>query len=229
MSELSAIPLLLLASALPLLVSWLVALVPSRQRYASDIRVGNPLLEAPLPIEQVVVEQPLVHLSRALTGDDVRGFIVGARHLPIEHTAPLMQRFIKGSDPALQLYGQSMLQEGVERLQKWQQQLDKAAAGDERCAAWLIEVGLILATRTLASAADRAAFLQRLVQVTEQCLAKSPKPCAHLLINATELFLEAEDPARARALLQQLPPQSPAHATLGPAIQHALNRQSTLV
>jgi hypothetical protein len=220
-----ALPALFLAAALPFLISWLVAVVPTRRRQVSGVVLGNPLSAAPRPIAQVITLKPLLHLSRALTGEDVRGYIVGARHLPVEHTAPIMTRYVKGDDPALQLYAQSVLLDGVERLQHWQQTLAKADAKDERCAAWLIEVGLTLAHRNLASAADRASLLKQLHQHTERCLKQTVKASPHLLANAAQLYLEAGYPQQAQALLQQLPSTSPLRASLQLEVAHALNRE----
>jgi hypothetical protein len=215
---------LALAAALPLLLSWLVALVPRRRKEVSNVILGNPLSKAALPVEQVTTLKPLLHLSRALTGNDIRGFIVGARHLPIEHTAPMMSRYVKGSDPALQLYAQSVLQDGVGKLQQWQQQLEKAAPSDQRATAWLIEVGLSLAHPHLASPADRSALLAQLKGRAKATLSHTPHPSSHLLSALVELALESQLPAQAQQFLAMLPEGSQLKQTLQPAITHALRR-----
>jgi hypothetical protein len=219
---------LILAAALPFFLTWLVALVPRRVKEVSDVIIGNAILEAPLPVEQVVTLKPLLHLSRALTGNDIRGFIVGARHLPVEHTAPIMSRYIRGSDPALQLYAQSVLQSGLGQLQHWQQQLEKAPEQDERATAWLIEVGLALAHHNLCSAADRATLLRQLTQRVARTFLLIRSPGPHLLAAAAELALESGNLLSAQQFLDRLPEDSTLRLQHQPAVTHAHRRASSI-
>jgi hypothetical protein len=221
-----SIPALLAVAALPFLISWLVVLVPSRRRHVSGLLLGNPLDEAPVPVPQPPTLKPLVHLSRALLGNDMRGYIVGARHLPVENTAPVLRRFVKGQDPALQLYAQSILADGQDKLQHWFVKLEKSAAQDERCAAWLLEIGLALAHRNLGSAADREALLAQLYQRADRALKQWPQPRPHLLANAGKVFLEAGHPALAARCAIALPHTSLLRPALEAEALHALRHPS---
>ncbi|MDB6120986.1 MAG: hypothetical protein JWO08_4767 [Verrucomicrobiaceae bacterium] len=186
-------PLLTLAilALLPVLGTWLIVLVPSRKRQASGILLGNPLESAPLAPVVPPITKPLVHLSRSMSGSDMEGFILGLRHLPVELSAPLLSRFIKGNDPALQLYAQGILQQGREDLAGQFHRLQKQTPSDVRSAAWMLETGLRLAHPSLCSATERPGFLKHLVSLAAHRLQATADPSPLLLVNAAEVFLEA--------------------------------------
>lgn len=224
MQNLLTIATLIGAAALPVVISWLIVVLPSRRREACGLVVGNPLLAAPLAHVQSLVSVPLVAMSRQLATGDMVEFVLGMRHLPVEKSAPLLVRFMRGEDPALQLYAQSLLAQGRE---KWQMRANKLAAApedDARCSAWLLEAGLTLASPALASAAERVGSLRELAAVARQRLAVC-RPTPLLLMSAARVFLEAGLAEEARAALDRLPPESASRQPLEAAVSHALHLQ----
>jgi hypothetical protein len=219
-----AILVLVGLAALPVLFSWLIVVLPSKRREASGLIVGNPLKAAPLAIVQPVLPQPLVAMSRQLSSTDMREFIVGMRHLPVERAAPLLTRYMRCDDPALQLYAQSLLAQGQERWQSQMTTLSRAPADDARSSAWLLEAGLVLASPTLSSAAERSGMLRELAALARQRL-QACEPSPMLLATAVEVFLEAGLTAEARATLNQLHASSPLRQKLEPPVAHAQHLQ----
>ncbi len=220
-------PLLTLAilALLPVVGTWLIVLVPSRKRQASGIILGNPLATAPLAPVVPAISKPLIHLSRSMSGSDMEGFILGLRHLPVESSAPLLTRFVKGNDPALQLYAQGILQQGKEDLAAQFHRLQKQPPADMRSAAWVLETGLRLAHPSLCSATERPGFLKHLVSLAAQRL-QGADPSPALLLNAAEVFLEADMLDEADAALAVLPGLAPAGHQLTARIAHARHQKS---
>lgn len=220
-------PLLMLAilALLPVVGTWLVVLVPSRRREVSGITLGNPLASAPLAPVVPAITKPLVHLTRSMSGADLEGYILGLRHLPVERCAPLLSRFVKGDDPALQLYAQSILQHGREALASQFHQLQKQPPEDPRSATWLLETGLRLAHPSLCSATERPGFLKHLVTLTAQRLqAADPSPA--LLMTAAQVFLEAGMLDEAEATVAALPASCQPSKHLVSGIAHARHQKS---
>jgi hypothetical protein len=209
---------------LPLLVAWLIAIVPVRRVSATGVLVGNRLNGAPLAALVDVVPEPLVHLSLALSAKDIEGFILGMRHLPITETAPLLRRYVRCSDPALQLYAQSILQEGRDRLAHAYHLLQNTDPTDARKAAWLLEVGLDLAHPSLATQAERPGLLNHLAHFAQQRLQTAPHD-PMLISQAIRVFLAAGKAGYAQLLLKKLPPNSPFLKELTPSVACALHLQ----
>ena len=211
-------------AALPLLFSWLIVVLPSKRREASGLILANPLNTAPLALVQPIIPQSLVAMSRQLSSADMTEFIVGMRHLPVEKAAPILARYMRCDDPALQLYAQSLLAQGQERWQSHMTTLRRAPEDDARSSAWLLEVGLILASPALSSAAERRGMLHELAEVARhRLMACEPSPL--LLATAVEVFLEAGLTAEARATLNQLNASSPLRLQHEPAVAHAQHLQ----
>ncbi len=217
-------PVIILAALalLPLLVSWVIAIIPSRRVLATGLRSGNPLAEAPLAPLADVVPEPLVHLSRALSAKDMEGFILGMRHLPITDTAPLLRRYVRCSDPALQLYAQSILQEGRDRLQHNYHLLQHADPTDARKAAWLLEVGLALAHPSLATQAERPGLLAHVAHFATQRLETAPHE-PMLIAQAARVFLAADKAGYAQLVINKLPASSRLRQELEKPIACALH------
>ena len=221
-----SLPFITLAvlALLPVLFSWLVVVVPSRRREATGLVVGNPLDDAPLAPVAEIITKPLVALSRHLSHEDMADFVPGMRHLPLEQAAPLLTRYVRCPDPALQLYAQSLLAQGKDRLQHDFNELHDAAQSDARSASWLLELGLRIAAPTLIGPSERSGFLQQLAAQATEAL----NNCEHtpaLLANATRVFLAASRGAEAQHTLSELPEASPIRRELEPAIAHALHQQ----
>jgi len=222
-------PLLTIATltglaALPVVFSWLIVVLPSKRREAFSLRVGNPLLIAPLSNAQPVVSVPLVAMSRQLTAGAMTEYVLGMRHQPVELVAPLLARMMRCDDPALQLFAQSLLAQGQERWQTWMNRLAEAPENDARSAAWLLECGLVLASPALVSPAERAGALSSLAVLARQRL-QSSQPTPLLLATAAQVFLEAGQAAEARSALHQLPQGSPLRSKWESAVAHALHLQ----
>jgi hypothetical protein len=209
---------------LPIVISVIISVVPSIRKEATDTVVGNPLHNAPLAPKGDVLTQPYVHLTRVLDVPDLSGSILGLRHLPIAKTAPILDRHVHGSDPALQLYAQSILQQGQDDLHLRFQQLLEKPSTDSRMACWLLETGLTLASPALSSQAERVTWLERLVSLAADRLGKAP-PTPGLVAAAARIFLAAGKNAEALRLAQALPEDSPLATLLQQQSIHALHQQ----
>ncbi len=220
--------LFLFILALPVLLSVLVLVVPTRRVEVSAIISGNPLHEAPLAMQQAEVVPPLVQLCRMLDGREMESYVLGMRHLPVESVAPLLQRLVQGVDPALQLYAQSVRQQGLDRLQALYRQLEEAPAEDSRRAAWLLQTGLRLAHPALSSTAEREIWLRRLVELTDARLRKARHDPA-LLSAAAEVYLAASMPEAAAALVPSLEVGSSLRADLYARCTHALHQRRNCI
>ena len=213
-----------LLALLPVLLSWLIVLVPSRKKEAIGIEIGNPLSTAPLAPVTAVVTRPLVHLVRCLSGSDVEGYILGLRHLPVEQTAPLLTRFVNGNDPALQLYAQGILQQGRDDLAALFHKLLSLPPEEPRTAAWLLETGLRLANPSLCGATERPGFVKYLVSLAAHRL-QACEPTACLLTNAARVFTEAGLTTEASAALALLPTGTAIAKPLSAAISFARHQK----
>lgn len=219
----SSLILFLLILALPVVMAVVVLLVPSRRVEASGIVCGNPLHEAPLARQETEMVPPLVQLCRMLDGRELEGYVLGMRHLPVEAVAPLLQRLVQGVDPALQLYAQSVRQQGLDNLQAQYQLLLKAAPDDSRKAAWLLETGLKLAHPSLSSIAEREMWLTRLADLADSRLSTARHDPA-LLATAAEVYLAASRPQSAAALVPLLEMGSTLRAKLYARSTHAIHQ-----
>ncbi len=224
LSPLTSAGVLAALAVVPIIVSWLIVLVPSKRREACGIVVGNPLDAAVLAPYQPVVKKPLVSLSRELNTADMGGYLLGMRQLPVEAAAPLLARYVRCADPALQLYAQSILAQGREQLQTQLAKLQRAPEDDAQCAAWMLETGLTLASPTLTGVAERPGFLQHLAELAAARL-KTTASTPALLGQAVLVFLEAGRPEDAEPLLVRLPQGSSLRAELEPAVAHALHQK----
>lgn len=213
--------LLLVLALLPGGIIWMMAVVPTRRVEAFGIAVGNPIHQAP-QMDPPGIESPLIDLSRRYGNVEMEGLLLGMRHLPVEHTAPLLGRYVRCSDPALQLYAQSILAQGREKLQTTMARLEQLPSNDARVAAWLLETGLRLSQPTLTSPAERPALLQSLARIATERLGT----CEHtpaLLANAATILLAAGRAGDAQVLVSELPEDAPLRAQLEPAVTQALH------
>jgi hypothetical protein len=209
---------------LPVIFSWLIAIVPSRRREASGLIIGNPLLSAPLALAQPPLTKPLLALSRELTNADTTGYVLGMRHMPVEKTAALLARCVRSTDPALQLYAQSTLAEGRERLQSKFARYQRSDPSDARCAAWALQAGMQLASPTLTGNTERPGLLSALSTLATQRL----ESCEHtpaLLTAVAEVYLLAGKPDLAARVVSELPEGATLRLALDPAIRHAQHQQ----
>lgn len=216
--------LFLLVLLLPVVLSVLVLLVPTRRAEESGIICGNPLHDAPLAKQENGMLPPLVQLCRMLDGRELESYVLGMRHLPVEAVAPLLQRLVQGVDPALQLYAQSVRQQGLDKLQSLYQQLLTAPVDDPRKSAWLLETGLKLAHPSLSSLAERELWLSRLAELADARLTSARHDPA-LLAAAAEVYLAASRPESAAAIVPLLEAGSALRAGLYARSTHALHQR----
>lgn len=224
MPDTLSIVIFALVLALPIVISIMITVVPTRRKEATDTVLGNPLHNAPLAPKGDSLAQPYVHLTRVLDVSELSGYILGLRHLPIDKTAPILDRHVNGSDPALQLYAQSILQQGQDDLQLRFQQLLEKPATDPRMACWLLETGLTLASPNLNSEAERMTWIDRLVTLAADRLSQAP-PTPGLIAAATRILLAAGQSDHATKLAGQLPSGSPLAAQLQTQAAHAVHQQ----
>lgn len=210
---------------LPIVVTLLIVIIPTRRVEASGIVSGNPLHSAPLAKQEQEAVQPLVRLCRLLDGRELESHVLGLRHLPVTDTAPVLDRLIRGVDPALQLYAQGVLQQGLDKLHFAFQRLLDAPVGDARQSAWLLETGLALAHPSLNSAAERQAWLHRLVLLARSRL-EACRSDPGLLAAAAVLYVEAGLPKEAAPLISELPEGSLLHRKLGAVCDLALHQSA---
>ncbi|MBL9115432.1 MAG: hypothetical protein JNJ83_10540 [Verrucomicrobiaceae bacterium] len=212
------------ALLLPIAVAVVVMVVPGRRKEVSGVKVGNPLADLPVAPRNEAEVMPLVHLCRQLTVQDMEGYILGLRHLPVERAAPVLERHVRGDDPALQLYSQAVLQDGKDQLLHRFQQLLQLPVTDSRAATWLLEAGLRLANPTLNTISEREVWLERLVALAKERLASAP-PTPALLSAAVSVFNQAGMPEQGEVLLRALPAGSPLRETLERQTQHLLHQR----
>ncbi len=204
----------------------LVALVlvlqalPKNSRETGGIRVGNPLLQGEvIPSHVPASLQPIIHLARIQGDADLRALATGLRHLPLAQTAPLLRRFVKSSNPDLQLYAQSSLQEGQAALQETFTRLGSiAASGSPAVLASFVEAGLSLLDSPLTPESEHGAILARMHERVAPVLPDLQHPRAAYA--AASLYLRLGQPAAARALHSRLPQGSPLALKLGAMVAH---------
>lgn len=223
-TQLDSIGMLAALALAPVVVSWFIAVVPTKRKQATGLAIGNPLHSAPLAPQQSIVSKPLISMSRQMASRDMGGFLLGLRHLPVEQAAPLLTRYVRCSDPALQLYAQSILAQGREDLQLRLVNLQRGDETDPRIAAWMLETGLTLAAPTLTGAAERPGLIHHLADLASARL-KTCAPTPSLLANAADVFLLAGRPKEAAALIDKLPAGSPLRKARERAVAHALQQQ----
>lgn len=217
--------LLALAALTPVLVVWTLGLF-GRRRPDSDgaITTGNPLFHSPLPLRTEPLEKPLAKSARTMTLGEMQPWVTGLRHLPVEVAAPLLRHFSKVPDPSVQLYAQTLLQAGRERLQGVASRLEPAiTAKDPRLCASLLETGLRLASPTLMAAGERHDALVQVKRQAEEILSRTAHT-PRLLHVAARVFLEAGEPAHAARVLNLLPAGTPLRSSLEPLVDCALHQ-----
>jgi hypothetical protein len=220
------LPIFALALLLPLLLAVAIVLVPPRRRQVGGIIVGNPLKACPVAPLGEVESHPYTHLCRVLSGRDMEGYILGMRHLPVEKTVPVLARYVTGTDPALQLYAQAVLQQGKDDLQQQFQRLVDIQGRDPRQDAWLLETGLRLASTSLNSASERQSWLDRLTSLARGSLASIQPPLPSLVAAAARVFNEAGLPRDAASLVETLPDGSPLRLRLTQETAHLLQQRA---
>jgi hypothetical protein len=212
---------LALFCAPPLLIALLFAFRTHTSKDTGPIREGNPLYKRDaLPIPQEAVLRPLLHLTRTQSDADLRALILGLRHMPLKDTAFILRRYQHSSDPELQLYSQSILQEKQEGLQScFGRLLPRATPESPALLASCLEAGLALAASPLTPDTERAAVLRKIfpkADLVRQAGVTHPR-AVHA---AARFCLLTHQIDHAEELRQRLPGRSPLHDSLGALVRH---------
>jgi hypothetical protein len=205
----------------PLLIALLFAFrmrIPAETR---PIREGNPLYRPDsLPVPREPVLRPLIHLTRVMTGAELRPFIIGLRHMPVGSTAHILRRYQHSSDPELQLYAQSVLQEQQEKLQlEFSRLLQHGDAQSPAILASCIEAGLALIESPLTPEPERAAILRKLLPKA-QAMRHSGTRHPRGVFAAARFCLITRRIDQADELRALLPKGSPLHDSLTALCRH---------
>ena len=215
--------LLTVITLVPLLVAWTLGFFSSPPGNGGSIRVGNPLCCGAETFDHAPPHEPVLHLSRTETAQELRDLALGLRNAPVEQAAPLLKHFMQSPDPELALFAQSMLQQGRERLQTTYSRLQNHHHQDDpRIAASLLETGLRLASPALATPGEHEGRIQMLAEKAAAQLVS----CEHtprLRAACARVFLAAGAPEKADSIVSAMPEDSALRHALEPGIRFALN------
>ena len=212
-------------SLVPFLIVLLLGLAPRRQEKKRNWRVGNPLVNAVLPMVRPAFLEPLAAQLRGMHGSEMNGYAVGLRHLRVEEAAPVLRYLQRCADPAVELYSQTVLQAGKDGLQSLCGRLqEKSATCSQRGMAALLEEGLRLAHPALLPASEKVAWMERMVSNAELALGRFPAPSPRLVAAMVRVFLAGRRIDRASALIQSLPPACPMQQELSQSLAFAARR-----
>ncbi len=221
LTDLHLYALLLALCLLPLALVLFLGFLPMRNGEKSVILKGNPLLNnEDHSATRPVSTKPLLHVMRVLSEDQLRKLILGLRFLPVAQTAPFLKRYLGSSDAELQLYSQSILQNGQEKLQATFTRMQELAVPESPAnIASFIGAGLRLLASPLTPESEHAAILQKMQKaalLTLNPLVTHPR----LVHEAACYFIRMKDFAAAHSLLSRLPTDCPLHETLNRLLQH---------
>jgi hypothetical protein len=219
---------LVLLCSPPLALALLLAAWRQRTTDAGDIRLGNPLFRpGAVPPQSPRAElRPLLKLTRMHRDSDLRALVIGLRHLPLRDSSFLLRRYQKSSDPELQLYAQSILQQRQEDLQQVLAQFLPLAT--EQSPAFLassIEACLQILASPATSEPERDALLRKLAPKARLvCESRMTHPRA--AFNAARFYLADGELDRAEELAARLPAESPLRHALDAQLRHHAAVQS---
>ena len=205
----------------PLLVVIVLSLLPKRSSNGGPVRLGNPLLKRDvLPAPQSAVLSPLLHLTRTQSDADLRALILGLRHMPITDTAFILRRYLHSSDPELQLYSQSILQDKQGHLQSaFARFLPLATVEAPAHLASCIEAGLNLAKSPLTPDSEFEAIMRKVAPKAELVLS-SDITHPRALAAAARFFARSSQIEQAESLLARLPKGSPLQQSVSALVTH---------
>lgn len=212
-------PTLLLLCSLPFLGSWLLARFSAGRHPDESFINGSPLLKSHHFTEAPPLRDPLCALARTLGAHELRGFVIGARHLPVGDVAPLLARTSRSADPELQLYAQAALRGGIEDLQATFAHFSSRHQLGASEAASFLESGLRLLESPMTDESGSKALTDKLAPVVELAL-RSKENHPRLIANAARVCLRTRRLQDAQELARRLPPQSPLHLDLEKRIHH---------
>lgn len=205
---------------LVLLLGWL----PRKTMDHGDIEIGNPmLLNDDHSMNEPPIAEPLIHLTRALEESRLREVILGLRFLPIEKTASILKRYLHSNDAELQLYAQSIMQDGQEKLQgRFATTQPLAVPGSPANTASFIGAGLRLLDSPLTPDSEHLAIINKLLGPAEAVLA-SDTAHPRLAFETGRFCVRTDRLEDAARMLARLPKDSPLQVTLQRLLDHRQN------
>lgn len=173
-----------------------------------------------LPVPQSAVLSPLLHLTRTQSDADLRALILGLRHMPITDTAFILRRYLHSTDPELQLYSQSILQEKQGHLQTTFARFLPLATNEAPAhLATCIEAGMHLAQSPLTPDSEFEAIMRKVGPKAELVLS-SGLTHPRALAAATRFFARSKQIEQAEAVLARLPKESPLYQSTSALVTH---------
>lgn len=227
MSPSNPVILYLLLSAMafaPVLLVLLLRKLPRRTLDVGEILLGNPmLLNDDASINEPPVGKPLIYLTRSLEESRLRELMLGLRFLPLEKTAPILKRYLHSGDAELQLYAQSIMQEGQERLQsRFAITHPLATADSPTNTASFIGAGLRLLDSPLTPDSEYPAIINKVLVPAERVLASSTEH-PRLVFETGRFCVRTDRLEDASRMLSRLPKESPLHERLRKLLDHRQN------
>lgn len=214
--------LLGLVALAPPLLAFALGFFPAKPPDEAGIQTGIPLAPPTHASLNHVALRPILHLTRTAAAGELRDLATGLRHLPVEHSAAPLKHLARSADPEVSLYAQSILQLGREKLQATFTRLQNhSQRSDPRIAASWLETGLRLAAPSLEMDGERDRWVAHLARLTEECLATceySPR----LIAVCAQILLTARQPAKAAAVADLLPANSPLRSAIERAAGFAI-------
>lgn len=205
----------------PLLLIHLIARIPRPASNLGGMQTGNPLLaSADARTSDETFTPSLLLLTRSQEPKDLRPVALGVRFMPVELTAPILKHCARSADTELQLYAQTVMADGQEKLQQSFLQLrERAALNAPTDIASFIKAGLRLLDSPLTPDSEHASLFKNLLPSAEVTLSRNEKH-PRLVFEAARLFTRARRMDDAHVLRKRLSPGSPLHEELGGLIAH---------
>ena len=157
---------------------------------------------------------------RTQAASDLRSVALGLRFLPLKQAAHVLKRLAQSNDPELQLYSQTVLADGQEKLQQSFLRLRSLASGGAPSnAASFISAALHLLESPVTPDSERETIVKQTLPVAEQALnADTNHP--RLIFESARLFANSSRITEAKVLHERLPARSPLHTELERLITH---------
>lgn len=204
----------------PVLLVLLLRKLPRRITDNGDIQPGNPMLrDEDAAINEPPVMKPLIYLTRSLEEPRLRELILGLRFLPLEKTAPILLRYLHSGDAELQLYAQSIMQEGQDKLQT---RFATTPPDSLPNTATFIGSGLRLLDSPLTPDSEHAAIIGKILGPAEKVLA-SDASHPRLVFETGRFCVRTDRLDDADRMARRLPEGSPLRATLQMLLDHRQN------
>jgi hypothetical protein len=219
---LDSMPGILAALAIaPLVLVIVLGWLPWEMPYSGRMLSGNALLEnndadasTPSP------SAPLVHLVRSSKLHELRSAALGQRFFPIARTAEFLKRCAGKEDVELQLYAQTVMADGQDKLQSvFLRLLPDALPDAPATSASFISAGMNLLDSPLTPDSERPSIIGKMLPVVDR-LPGSGEIHPRLLFEGARLMVLLHRMIDAEKLHQRLPAGSPLYEKLAQVLAH---------